>query len=102
MVKNWGAVSSFSSYNQAQFRAIVAMVTYKVMKTFTTCSPIIMCLFDSIVVATHKSGSIDPSKYKCWKLMQTLEATETCTFTLQTSTISEFNANYFQILLSDV
>ena len=49
----------------------VAMLTYYVEKTTMTCSLMIGHLFDAIIIAsTYKSCSIDPSKYKCWKVSQ--------------------------------
>lgn len=52
---------------------IVVMVTYKVVKTAITCSPIIthFCLIQLPLYQIIKSHSIDPSKYNCLEVLET-------------------------------
>ena len=46
---------------------IVAIVTYNIKRMTATCSPMIVQLYDFIIVAplSVNSGSIYPSKYSC-------------------------------------
>ena len=48
----------------------VAAVTYYVEKTTITCSPFMPFLLFQLI----KSGSIDKSNYKCWKMMETCDS----------------------------
>ena len=50
----------------------VAMVTYFVTKIILTCSPMIGQCFDTMIVASIKSGNYDPSKSTSWKMLETV------------------------------
>ena len=47
------------------------MVTYYVENMTITCSPMFRHVFGVIIIVSSDKGNIDPSKYKCWKSMET-------------------------------